>query len=88
VQTFEQAVSATLTAQQTLQAATARAVGANANCRITRVSASCTPATQELAPATQEAALAARRGPIRSGGSTTITLGNCTIMIEYECTRT
>jgi hypothetical protein len=76
VETFEQVISATVTAQQTLQAATAQAVGATANCRIIGVSGRCTPATQqlapptqELAPGTQDAALAARRGPIRWGAA-------------------
>jgi hypothetical protein len=88
VQTFEQVVSATLAAQQTQQVAMARAVGADANCRITRVDASCPRATQELAPATHEAAPAALRGPIRWGGGSTITVGNCTVTVEWECTRT
>ena len=95
VQTFEQVVSATLAAQQTQQVAMARAVGADANCRITRVDASCpratqelAPATQETAPATQEAAPAALRGPIRWGGGSTITVGNCTVTVEWECTAT
>lgn len=94
VETFEQVINATVTAQQTLQAATAQAVGATANCRITGVSGRCTPATQqlapptqELAPGTQDVALAAR-GPIRWGGSSTITVGNCSVTIEYECTST
>lgn len=80
-QTVERIVSSTLAAQRAQQAATAQAVGANANCRFTRVEVSCpaSQATQDLAPATA-------RGPIRWGGGSTTTIGSCTVTIEWECT--
>jgi hypothetical protein len=93
-QTFERLVRETLIAQQAMQAATAQAVGA-ANCRITSISATCKSARAMLAPlapsatpvtsATQVDPAAARSGPIRVGGGTTITVGDCTVTIEYEC---
>jgi hypothetical protein len=93
-QTFERLVRETLIAQQAMQAATAQAAGAT-TCRIIDIHGSCKAAQATLAPsapsatpvtsAAQAGPTAARSGPIAWGGSTTITVGNCTVTIEYEC---